>query len=202
MALPRGRGKAELHRLYGKTKRFGNFNLHHLIPSSRGGETNEFNLFPYKIKSHRAYHALFLNMTFWEVLEALDRIYEEIFHTDKEGINRNWLSVCLLKKDRGLDVQIDNVYGVEYLQEKWIIAFGGQDVKQAQRLLEHMTLFIIFGSHMADMDYLFDNGNLTEFFEEYPANEDRLKAFNVCFGEFADWQRIKTKMSKILRQLP
>ncbi len=199
MALPKGRGKAELHGLYGKTKRFGNFNLHHLTPSSRGGETNEFNLFPYRIKSHRAYHALFLNMTIWEVWEALEGIHEEIFHTDKERINRYWLSVCRLKKDRGLDIQIDRVYGVGFLQEKWFIAFGGDDIKQAQKLLEHMMLFIIFGSHMADTDYLFDNGNLTEFFEEYPASKDRLKAFNICFGEFADWQRIKAKVSKILR---
>ncbi len=197
MALPRGKSKAELHRLYGN--QFRNSNLHHLIPSTRGGETNEFNLFPYKLKSHRAYHALFLNMTIWEVWEALEEIYADIFNSDEERINRHWIRVCQLQTDKGLEIQIDRVYGIEYLQEKWITAFGGQDLKQAQRLLEHMMLFIIFGSYMADTDDLFDNGNLAEFFEEYPANEDRLKAFNICFGEFADWQRIKAKVSKLLR---
>lgn len=137
-------------------------------------------------------------MTIWEVWEALEKIYEEIFYTDKERINRYWLRVCPVKQE-GLGSQIHRVYGVEFLQEKWILAFGGEDIKQAQRLLEFMMLFIIFGSHMADTDYLFDNGNLTEFFEEYPANKDRLKAFNICFGESADWQRIKAKTSKILR---
>lgn len=197
MALPMGRGKAELQRLYGQTKRFGNFNLHHTTPSTRKGETNEFNLYPYRIKSHRAYHALFLNMTIWEVWVALEKIYEEIFCSDKERINRQWLHVCPPEQE-GLERQIRKLYSVEFLQEKWISAFGGHDIRQAQRLLEFMFLFIIFGSHMADTDYLFDNGNLTEFFEEYPANKDRLKAFNICFGESADWQRIKAKTSKIL----
>ena len=137
-------------------------------------------------------------MTIWEVWEALDKIYEEIFNADKERINRRWLSVCPPKQE-GLETQIRKVYGVEYLQEKWISAFGGEDLRQAQRLLGYMMFFIIFGSHMADTDYIFDNGNLTEFFEEYPANEGRLKAFNICFGEFADRQRIKARMSKILR---
>jgi len=200
LALPRGRGKAELHRLYSDQLR--NFNLHHLIPSSRGGETNEFNLFPYKLKSHRAYHALFLNMTIWEVWERVEEIYEEIFNTNEEKISRQWINVCRLKKDTGLDVQINRIFGVEYLQEKWIIAFGGQDIRQAQRLLKYMMLFIIFGSHMADTNYLFDNGHLAEFFEKSPADENRLRAFNICFGESADWQRIKAKVSKIRRQLP
>ena len=172
--------------------------MHHLVPSTRNGETNEFNLFPYRIKSHRAYHALFLNMTIWEVWESLEEIYEEIFNTAEERINRQWLRVCPIKQE-GLEVQTRRVYRVEFLQEKWIAAFGGEDIKQAQRFLGFMMLFIIFGSHMANTDYLFNNGNLTEFFEEYPASEDRLKAFNICFGEFADWQRIKAKVSKILR---
>lgn len=198
MALPRGRGKTELHGLYGRTQRFGNFNMHHLVPSTRSGETNEFNLFPYRIKSHRAYHALFLNMTIWEAWEALEEIYEKIFNTDKERVNRQWLSVCPVKQE-GIEIQIKRVYDVEFLQEKWIIAFGGRDLKQARKFLKDMMLFIVFGSRMADIGYLFNNGNLTDFFEEYPANEDRLRAFNICFGESADWQGIKAKMSKILR---
>ncbi len=198
MALPRGRGKAELHRLYGD--KFRNSNLHHTKPRSRGGETSEFNLFPYLLKSHRAYHILFLNMTIWEVWEALYEIYEAIFNTDQERINRHWLRVCPANQE-GIEIQLRKAYGVEYLQEKWIVAFGGEDIKQAQKLLKLMMLFIIFGSYMADTDYLFDNGNLMEFFEEYPAdaNKDRLKAFNICFGETADWHGIKAKISKILR---
>ena len=107
--------------------------MHHLVPSTREGETSEFNLFPYRIKSHRAYHALFLNMTIWEVWEAFEEIYNEIFNTDEERINRHWLDVCPPNQE-GLLVQINRVYGVEFLQEKWITAFGGEDIKQAQKL--------------------------------------------------------------------
>ena len=103
-------------------------------------------------------------MTIWEVWERVEEIYEEIFNTNEEKISRQWINVCRLKKDTGLDVQINRIFGVEYLQEKWIIAFGGQDIRQAQRLLKYMMLFIIFGSHMADTNYLFDNGHLAEFF--------------------------------------
>ena len=199
MTLPRGRSKAELQRIYGKSRGFGNFNLHHLVPSTRDGETNEFNLFPYKVRCHSAYHDIFLNMTIWEVWEVLDEVYQEIFCTTKERTNRYWLSVCRLKKEKQLKVQMERVYGIEYLQEKWIVAFGGEDIKQARKFLKFMMLFIVFGSRVVDTDNLFDNGNLIEFFEDYPADEDRLRAFNICFGESADWHTLKARMSKILR---
>ena len=197
MALPDSFSKSELSKLYGKKVR--NCNLHHLIPSSRKGQTHEFNLFPWRRKSHSAWHYLFLNMTIWEVWENLHDIHEEIFSTDDERINRIWLVVCKLRTEAEVRAHMDKVYSVENLQEKWIATFGGYDLKQAEQLLKYMMLFIIFGSRMADTEYLFDNGNLTEFFEEYPANEDRLKAFDICFGRSADWQRIKAKVSKILR---
>ncbi len=202
MALPRGLGKSQLQKHYGKKLKLKNFNLHHLVPSSCDGETNEFNLYPYRVKSHNAYNSIFLNMTIWQVWEWLGLVHETIFFSDKEGLNRYWLAVCKLKTDKELRVQVDKIYNVEYLQEKWINAFGGASLKQARRVLKHMMLFIIFGSRMADTEYLFDNGNLTEFFENYPADEDRLRSFNICFGESADWQTIKAKMAKILRQLP
>jgi len=138
-------------------------------------------------------------MTIWEVWEALEEVHEEVFGSDEERINRHWLSVCRFKKDDGLETQIGRNYGIEYLQEKWETAFGGSDLKQARKLLKYMMLFMIFGSQMADTDYLFDNGNLSEFFEKYPADEDRLRAFNICFGEYADWQRIKAEISRFLR---
>ena len=202
MALPRGLDKTQLQKLYGKKLKLRNFNLHHLTPVSCGGETNEFNLFPYRVKSHNAYNCIFLNMAIWQVWEALEEIHRAIFYTRKEEINRYWLAVCKLNTDKELKVQVEKVYQVKYLQDKWTIAFGGHDLKQAERILKYMMLFIIFGSHVADADYLFNNGNLMEFFEKYSADENRLKAFNVCFGESADWQRIKARVSKILRELP
>lgn len=176
--------------------------MHHLVPSTRDGETNEFNLFPYRIKSHRAYHEIFLNMTIWEVWNALESIYKQIFSIDQETIKRHWLFVCRLDKSHELQVQIEKVYQTEYLQEKWILAFGGSDLNRAKNFLVYMMLFMVFGSCMADTEELFENGNLIDFLEQYPQTPDRLKAFDICFGEFASNHAIKAKMSKITRQLP
>lgn len=141
-------------------------------------------------------------MTIWEVWETLSYIHRCLFQGDTEKINRDWLRVCRLETKEHKEVHVNRQFGIEILQDKWIIAFGSDDLKHAEEYMKYMMLFIIFGSHMADTDYLFDNGNLTEFFEKYPANEDRLRAFNVCFGRSADWQRIKARVSKILRELP
>ncbi len=172
-----------------------------MVPRTRDGETNEFNLFPFRIRRHNAYHYIFLNMTIWEVWEALGKAHEDIFNTDKNKINRPWLRVCELKSESEEEKlnHMEKKFRTEVLQEKWAITFGGEDIKSASRFLKYMMLFIIFGSHVADPDYLFDNGNLTEFFEDYPSNDERLEAFNICFGENADWQTIKAKTSKILR---
>ncbi len=170
-----------------------------MVPRTRDGETSEFNLFPFRIKRHNAYHFIFLNMTIWEVWEALDEAHEAIFNTDEQRINRPWLRVCKLETNKEKDSHINKEFKVEVLQEKWVIVFGGEDIKSARRFIKFMMLFIIFGSCVADADCLFDNGNLTEFFEAYPSNDERLEAFNICFGENADWQAIKAKTSKILR---
>ena len=172
-----------------------------MMPSSCGGPTNEFNLFPYRVKSHNAYNKLFLNMDIWQVWEALILIHEEIFFTDDEKIGRSWLKVCRFRNEDDKIREIEKEVGVLDLQEDWITAFGGESLQRAQRFLKYMMLFMIFGHYMADTDYLFDNGNLTEFFEEYPADAERLRAFEVCFGRSADWQRIKSRMSKLLNQL-
>ena len=169
-----------------------------MIPRTCDGETNEFNLFPYRVKSHNSYNVLFLNMTIWQVWEILPYVHRCLFEDNKERINRDWLRVCKISKSQ-LEVEIHKNFSVEYLQDRWIKAFGKDSLEGARKTLKYMMLFMVFGCYVAEADYLFDNGNLREFFEEYPTNEDRLKAFNICFGESADWQTIKAKMSKILR---
>ena len=114
-------------------------------PSSRGGDTNEFNLFPYKIMRHNRWHALFLNMTIWEVWGAIDEIYESIFNSDEEYINRHWLSVCELPSENDLNNQIEKEYSVEYLRDCWGCAFGDRTLDKARKFLKYMTLFIVFG---------------------------------------------------------
>lgn len=198
MALPRSLGKSKLQALYGKTG-LNKFNLHHMIPRTRGGDTSEFNLYPYRIKSHNAYHGIFLNMTIWEVWDVLDEAYEVIFNTEDERVNRYWLHVCRLGDSDEKRSHIERDMNVRDLQEKWEKAFGGRSLQRAKKTLKHMMLFIIFGSKMSKPERLFDNGNLEDFLQRYPADDDRLRAFTICFGQYADYQKIKARMSKIIR---
>ncbi len=195
MPLPRGRSKDSLHKLYGDQK---NSDLHHLIPGSRAGETNEFNLFPFNIKSHRAYHILFLNMTIWEIWEVLDGVHEEIFNNEEERVSRPWLHVCHFSKER-LDTEVDRFFPIEFLQQKWITTFGRKKLNRARKLLKRMMLFMVFGSEMADPEQLFDDGHLMQFFQKYPVHQDRLRAFNICFGKLASLDTIKYQIFTILR---
>ena len=173
-------------------------------PSSRGGQTNEFNLFPYRAKSHNRWHELFLNMTIWEVWDQLEEIHCAIFLTDDETITRPWLSVCKLPSKADLRNHLGREYCVEDLQDAWETAFGGWELIRARIHMKHMMLFMVFGSDAADHNRIFNNGNLTEFFEQYPlkAEGQRKWAFQICFGADAGLHQIKSKTSKILRQSP
>lgn len=209
MPLPQGLSKTELQRPRGKDQlrkhykqhtkglRKTKFNLHHTNPSSRGGETNEFNLFPYKIIRHNSWHTLFLNMTIWEVWEALDDIYEAIFNSDEQYINRHWLSVCKLPSENDLKNQIEKEYLVEYLKDRWGCAFGGRKLAKARKFLRYMMLFVIFGSDMACPKKIFRNEKVVEFFDKFPITNERQWAFEVCFGTDTantDWNVIRPKI--------
>lgn len=196
----RPHGKTQLHRHYSKGLKLARFNLHHMHPSSCGGGTHEFNLFPYKTKCHSSWHTLFLNMKIWDVWEKLNEIYDLIFNTDDEFISRPWLSICELSSKVDLQNQTDKEYRTEDLQEHWICAFGGQGLAQTRTLLKYMMLFMIFGSDMANIKQLLDNGHLSDFFEKFPVEGERKWAFITCFGVNAGWQTIKSRTSKIARQ--
>jgi len=49
-------------------------NRHHLTPRSRGGSSLESNLLWIDIERHRAWHAVFGNMTLDEVISLLKRV--------------------------------------------------------------------------------------------------------------------------------
>lgn len=56
--------------------RNGEFNYHHIIlPKARGGEAIQSNLFKMDISRHNAWHLLFGNMTLYEVIQLLIRIF-------------------------------------------------------------------------------------------------------------------------------
>lgn len=199
----------ELRKKYGKL--FPKTNPHHLIPRSRNGSSSHFNLFPYRKSSHQAYHKLFWNLKVDEVWRDLDQVHYSIFELGQDFIYPWWLKSCSL--DGGTEKQkvafeknkanrLAKWIGVNVLQEAWTEAFGGHSLAQARYTLKHMMLFVIFGRNMADTKSLFDNGNLTEFFESCPPDGHRLWAFQICFGENADFQTIKSKISKIIRRSP
>ncbi len=200
----------ELRKKYGKI--FPRTNLHHLIPRSRGGSSSHFNLFPYRRSSHRSYHdKLFWNLRIDEAWRDLDQIHHSIFESGEDYIYPWWLKSCSL--DNGTEKQkvafeknkanrLTKRVRAKVLQEAWDEAFGGYSLEQARYTLKYMMLFMIFGRNMADTKLLFNNGNLIEFFENYPFDGYRRWAFQVCFGKNAKPQGIKSKISKILRKLP
>lgn len=174
-------------------------------PRSRGGETNEFNLFPFKIVRHNSWHKIFLNMTMWEVWEQLDCIYEAIFNSDSGLINRNWLSVCKLSNENDLKMQMERTYVTRDIRSVWVQTFRSRELSKTRKFLRYMMLFIIFGSDMAYPKKLFNDDSLRAFFREFPLEGERKRAFKRCFGGDIDLSdnvglnNIKLKISEILR---
>ena len=182
------------------------FNLHHIYPTSRKGQTDEFNLFPFKVIRHNCWHKLFLNMTIREIWERLDDIYKTIFNDEQELINRHWLSVCELSSMNDLNRQVEKMYNAENLADAWTCAFETKDLPAAKLFVKYMALFLIFGSDMMCPKKLFDNDYLTAFFAEFPLENERKWAFQICFGaddaDGADLDGIKLKIQEILSQFP
>lgn len=141
-------------------------------------------------------------MKIWDAWKSLEEVHGIIFGSDSgDFITRYWLSTCELPSRNDLQKQLEKEFKVEDLQEHWIRAFGGWELPKAQMFLRYMMLFMIFGSNMACPDQIFDNGNLSNFFDEFPLNDfEREWAFITCFGFNADWQTIKSKTSKIIRR--
>ena len=156
--------------------------MHHMRPRSRGGKTDEFNLFPFKIERHQNWHKIFMNMTIREVWDRLEEIHKAIWLTDKEIVTRSWLSVCKLRKKKDIRNVLKEEYEVFYLREVWVHAFGGWELSRARILLRCMMFFMAFGSDMVCLD-----------------TDDRQWAFEISFPKNSEWQSIKSDIAKILR---
>lgn len=61
------------HRTVKVWKRSGRFNRHHIVNESRGGKANGTNLLIMDTMRHEAWHLLFKNLDFQEVIELLKR---------------------------------------------------------------------------------------------------------------------------------
>lgn len=178
------------------------FNLHHMHPSSCGGQTDEFNLFPYRTNRHNDWHKIFLNMTIRDIWQRLDEIYCAVFFNnlnDDDMMNRYWLSECKLPSRKDLENQLQKRYEVAELQGAWISAFGSDDLSRARVFMKYMMLFIVFGSDTAGLKNLFNN--LPGFFKKFPAEEgERRWAFENCFGKNATWHKIRCVIVKIVKK--
>lgn len=199
------------------SKVFPGTNRHHPIPVSRipcsvgrrEARENDLIVFPYLTKAHRAYHALFWNLRIDQVWSDLSKIHFSIFCTGEE-IYEWWLEGCDLESAdsifdqmmfaRDKQNRLSRKVGAAHLRNLWFRAFGGEDLATAENFLKLMMLFMVFGSKMLDQDKLFDNGNLSHFFENTRPSGSRLWAFKNLFGDGGSVQGIKSKMSRVLNK--
>lgn len=183
--------------------------LHHMIPKSRNGGSGEFNIFPYKEKSHSDYHYILWNMKINEVWDMRQRIHASIFNSPGKFIIPWWVESCRLESgtpehrenfDHSRQERLKKQVSLKVLQRNWIGAFGGHDLVTAEEFMKVMMLFMIFGAKIVDPQTLFNNGNLGEFFEDSLCTNYRLWAFNICFGEGGSAQSMKSKIARILNR--
>jgi len=203
--LPDSLSKAGLQRIYGP--RFHGANLHHLVPKTRNGQGTEYNLFPYSIRRHGAYHDIFFNLRIDEVWDMLDRIHSSIYESGEDYIIPWWIEEC--KREVGTSEQVakfnknkrdklNTPVSVDRLQAKWFKAFGSEDLKTSRGFLRLMMLFMVFGRELLNKDTLFDNGNLNDFLEATPCTRNRLWAFEKCFGRSRTVHSLKSKIVSIV----
>jgi len=134
--------------------------LDHIIPKSRNGPHKEFNLFPFDKNRHQAWHALFWNMTVFEVWERLGEIHNLIFNSPTSRIRPVWFDVCKLEKGgvnkrlafKGLKIKvIANPTDVNVLKKNWLCCFKSTKLDDAVNFVAYKMLFIIFGRKVAEM---------------------------------------------------
>ena len=166
-------------------------------------------VFPYLKKNHRAYHALFWNLRIDQIWNNLEDIHRSIFNTDKEEICEWWKKDCDLELgnfferarfNRERQNHLARPVKIIHLRDLWFRTFGGEDLATAENLLKIMMLFMVFGPMMLDQDGLFDNGNLSDFFENTKPTEYRFWASQTLFGEGGSVQGIKSKIAGILNK--
>ena len=171
---------------------FQNLQLHHPVPKSRMGGSNEFCLFPYNGIAHDAYHIIFLNLKIDEIWFMLDLIYRDIFESDRKRINQWWLGFCWMeigteqkrkRFEQGRINRIAKSIRVNYLRKRWKIAFGDHDLNTARNFLKLMMLFMIFGTQMLNNSFVSDDEKITQFLTANPCEDYRLWAFESCFGQ-------------------
>lgn len=114
-----------------KAKKIGWFlGLHHILPTSRGGDNNETNLYPRDrwkpySKKHREWHVIFVNMTPREVINAIKQ------HIKSDGsLNEEFFKL-------GFSWEEATVKG----RQKWVINTRKSTRKSERKKKAWRTLF-------------------------------------------------------------
>ena len=203
--MPDNLSKAGLQRIYGP--KFHKSNLHHLIPKTRNGQGTEYNLFPYSIRSHGAYHDVFLNLRINEVWEMFNRIHSSIFEPEEDYIVPWWIEKCkreigtadeIASFNRNKKNRMAKTLSVTGLQDRWVRALGSEDRKTSRDFIRLMMLFMVFGKELLNKDTIFDNSNIIDFLEKTPCMKNRFWAFEKCFGQCGTAQSLKSRIVTIV----
>jgi len=123
-----------------------------------------------------------------------------IFCNRNKTMNREWLVLADLPSQTDLRCEISKTYETKYLKKMWSTAFRGRKLSKAKAFLQLKMLFMVFGSDAVLTEKLYDNGNLSDFFKEFPVTNERRWAFTTCFGTNYNLQSMKEKIRKILKQ--
>lgn len=183
-----------------------------MIPSSRGGATDQYNLFPWRQKPHRIWHdRLFFNLTIVEIWNMLDYVHRKIFESDAEFVVRDWLVVCQLNKhdlakvakfDKDKRSMMEKRIPIEKIQHDWEKCFGGYSIEQARMVLKYMMLFMIFGDKMSDPEkHIFDNGHLEKLLRKVPDSGIRRWALDRCLGNCESLGNAKAKARIVIDKI-
>lgn len=193
--------KSELLKLYGRA--FGRHTLHHLIPTTRGGEFNQFNIYPMSRRQHTAWHMLFDNLTIQEVWDEIDVALNIIFGAGRREsmIEKVWTHSLgkLYEGNNGPATRTSRVK----LTARWIECFGNDDLAYVKGKIQYMMLYMIFGgANIVNSDNIFENGAIGVFIKNFPEgfNEQGVWAFNTCFGVDATIAHIKAATSGLIKQ--
>lgn len=190
---------------------FKKITLDHLNPSSRKGDNEEYNMFPFEGKRHAAWHTLFWNMTVFEVWEKLDFIHNLIMNPSKREIFPVWLKVCRLERGAATEILafeqsknkfISGSISAESLQKIWKRCFKNLDIRSARFFLRYKMLFMIFGVRTIDGNFLLSDDNFKKMLQKAAENPNRRRALVNCFGsEMVSCSKARAIFNEIMQDV-
>ncbi|HBX58575.1 MAG: hypothetical protein A2568_03820 [Candidatus Yanofskybacteria bacterium RIFOXYD1_FULL_44_17] len=187
-----------------------NLSSHHIIPRSRvredGGRKNddiefimsEFNEFRWTVRSHRAWHALFQNLTLFEVWDIIDYVHGVIFcEKPHDNVAQLWLAGAT---QRNIYNRKNRNISVKKLRERWTECFDSDDIVAAKTLMGKMMLVMIFGARVRRPTFYLDTNYVEAAINGHSrgVHEWRVRAFDILFGKNRGTSYVKKKIAKLL----